>query len=445
MKVRTLGALRTECNYKTVGRGRRSRILWSRRGWTIALLILMSPMFVALIACSNEGVTSGSFKINIRSNPAGLNRVGPTTVKARCDPGEQLLGGGYELDRPNLESGGPVVDASYPSDTNEWTVVAGRGPQQAASAAPEVTVHAYCVASATHLPLRLRVFKSTPTTVPAATTVPPPVTRTTVGCPPGSVLTSGGYQTSHSRDDGLYNAWVLGSGPTLDPVGHATGWRVDQAVITGPAPTTVTYALCATENLSSVDPTAPSSILETEPPFYNYRGGLKKCDSTAFATGGGYDFLGDSLAPHPLYFSDAMNQNAGWQVEGIHGHQAGDTSTTMQAWAICNRIPDTGLTVDIDSPADGESFGPVIPTGRTHPIRFLATAYSNGSASDPATLVWTWKENGQPFGQAAHDFMADLPADSNSIALATVSVTVTDKSSKRMATDSVVIRLGVVG
>ena len=144
--------------------------------------VLTFTLFLAfalnITACG--GVRNvNKFAIVARPNTLAVNGGGRMNVKAKCLPGEQMLGGGYYAvyskqfianfvihnDRPPEDwNSFLIVEASYPSAPNEWTVTIFNrdsdvnGPNQGI----QVFAEAYCLTTP-NFPVGMQTVQSQPT------------------------------------------------------------------------------------------------------------------------------------------------------------------------------------------------------------------------------------------------------------------------------------------
>jgi hypothetical protein len=225
-----------------------------------------------------------------------------------------------------------IVRGSYPTIGNSWVAeVESVGPPPSTDVA--ISAFAYC--------LNDNSIKTTVTTQIASEFV-------TVGggalgatklisalCPPGSVLTGGGYRIDGPLADGdlTYNAGVQASFPA------ATAWQlyIDGRLIGGPPRTYQAYALCASApfiNGHTVETVAASTL-----------GGFPvqaaQCDPETFTTAGGF-----GQAPTPEGFapplrvlqSSSIGDFDKWQ---IHVFSPANTFADVTATALCLPVPPT--------------------------------------------------------------------------------------------------------
>lgn len=308
---------------------------------------------------------------------------GLVTVTARCNEGELIVGGGYAVDRPSLSSARPVaVEASYPSATDAWTVVAYNldslpgGPNAGTAARAE----AYCY-TAPDQAVDIRIVATDPV-LPSLYAYNAPFTTVTASCPSGYGALSGGFQTEHTRDDiGAMNSWFFSSRPVATAAG--SGWEVKMAPMREPLPMTRAYAVCVPQSGSirfllgcvvdkrsgtrSCPPTPAGQAVHGSVPSIDqlgygyYEGGLQ-CGAGEVAVGGGYAFLGSPFIWHQIYQSVGSASPSGWEIGGIFGYQSqdyssydptgADTSSAIDGWVMCARPPEVALLVRITSPTD---------------------------------------------------------------------------------------------
>jgi hypothetical protein len=412
---------------------------YKQRWGKITTFALVLSCVLMASACDTEKV-SGDFSILSRPTLIVVETVGTIDVTAQCLPGEQLVGGGYELGQPvlNQDPAGNVliVEASYPSAADTWTVTLFN-PDTDANGANQGTlirVDAYCI-SKTSLPVGMQIVSSQAVTVDFDRE-----TKITANCPNGSAVMGGGFKTNHTRPyAGSYNAWLLASAPTLDATQTATGWSVRQEVISWPPPpsppTTTVYALCATQNLTAGSP-SQSDVPPVDEFGFGFYEGQTSCDEGEFTAGGGYEFLGDPLIPHAIYNHSVANEFSGWEVNGFYGFQTGTTSD-VKGWATCIKLPPINLAVKITSPVDGSSFPGVPGTGQTDPITFTAIA-TDGSGAPATGVTFQWTDNGTSFGTTGATFSASLTAANCEDIHHKITVTATD-SAGHSASDAILV------
>ncbi len=214
-------------------------------------------------------------------------------VTATCEPGEQMLSGGYYVYAWEAEAN---VVASYPSGPNAWTVT----DDNTHGTDLTITAYANCLQAPYSVGLRLVSSTSLSSGTPQATTI---------ACPSGAVLTGGGFQ-------------VAGGIAALTPTAH--GWRIM------PGGVGKVFALCATERLRAAP--ATSATFTTKMVFGSPQGGSAHCPDGQIVTGGGYSFAqGETFIAVNALAPDA----ASWNIGAAGGYNA----VSVVVWATCVIAP----------------------------------------------------------------------------------------------------------
>jgi hypothetical protein len=352
-----------------------------------------------------------------------------------------------------------AVIEDYPSANDTWTVttyVSATNWDLTSAAGTVVIAVAYCLTTPNY-PLDM-------TTVSArvSTGAPSPIVRSGTGsalCPPGSVLTGGGYRTGPvDPNPALYNAYLVMSAPTIGPDMRATGWQVGLAYPFFPPaiPETTVFARCATRNLSASRVVTKAVDVTRLAATYGAWGPVDvaaECPKNSFTTGGGYWIGTDPEIPHFVEASFAQDQYLRWRVRPTLGYdtrypfRACDPSRNPDcdktaAVAACVAIPNIPIVkVKIISPANGASFRESSPrSGLTAPITFTAQATDEqGATLTGSALRWTL--NGAPFG-VGESFNAKLPVTSCTVVSYKVRVTATGRATS--AYDEIIISTGQI-
>lgn len=435
---------------------------------TIAFLL---AIVLTTTACGGVR-TVNKFAIVARPNNLNVNGTGRMNVTAKCLSGEQMLGGGYyavyskefianyviQNDKlPDVKNTFLIIEASYPSAPNEWTVTIFNRDSEVNSPNQGIQVfaEAYCLTTP-NFPVGMQTVQSQPTSVPVAQ-----LTTITAQCPAGSTVTGSGFKLDNDQlqlksDVGLYNNGVSASAPLLDNSGHAIGWSLQEFFVTQaqtPPPTTTVYALCATQNLIAANP--QSTDIWTD--FNSYTGqtayshpltGNTQCASDEFTTGGGFEFGGSDFNKYRIvgrfhWQNTAIENLSKWHIGALWAHNYGQTASLL-VWALCVKIPTVNIvTVKIKSPTDGDSFHEsTFGSGHTNPITFTASASDpSGNPLTGAALQWTI--DGRSFG-TGESFSATLTAGSCGPIYHKVMVTATDSASGHSASDTITVSGGQI-
>jgi hypothetical protein len=347
-----------------------TRLLFTRAHWI--QLCTFSWLALALAGCTHVSLNTGgattSFDLAVRSSADSTKNHPSNTsfsVSASCQPGQQMVGGGYRLINNNNANPTLVaVEGNFPSAPNTWTVQV-RNPDNASvysgDADVVVLALAYCVTTPN--------FDLDTNIVSQQTTIPHIANTTTdidVRCSETSALAlSGGFLTTSLPTftepggavhqafwPGLLGSGITASGPRLPDSTHSSmGWHVIQKYTPAlsltalqPDVTTTVFAICARKNLNDqahrvakatfvLAPTAPTA---TTAPSLEVL-----CQQGEFTVGGGYD-----LVPLNLQFGGAgvaeIDGNSaihspfafdGWQISGD------SLSSPIDALALCVHIP----------------------------------------------------------------------------------------------------------
>lgn len=156
-------------------------------------LLLFIFLMCSFVGCSST--TGGSTTITDRFNIATVSPGQIVPITAKCNPGEQMLSGGWAVTTPAYS--GPVsegrpgpnddqqyyVAGSYPSDSSSWTAIFTNEATGDSQGDVSGVVHVECLSTGT-----------TPTLVTQVGTDPESSIDTTPSCPHGSSLTGGGYE-----------------------------------------------------------------------------------------------------------------------------------------------------------------------------------------------------------------------------------------------------------
>jgi hypothetical protein len=208
-----------------------------------------------------------------------------TAVSVSCRTGEQMLGGGFRSS--DLFEYAAYIKASYPSSATTWTVM-GSAPASYFDEEADV----YCLQAM--VPLGIQIVRATGS----------PAGR--VACPQGTVLLSGGYQSSQpvGVSHPLSNGWMSAS----------VGASIQ------------VYALCAASHVLRGQ--VVTSVFNAHSSFHSYAPGSGSvvCPAGQVATGGGFE--GEDLIVGSYATSLGF---AGWSVAA-----GGDTDVTLSV--VCGTI-----------------------------------------------------------------------------------------------------------
>jgi hypothetical protein len=399
-----------------------------------------------------------------------VDATGAFTVTARCEAGEQLLGGGYRFEPPIFprDSQGNIladadgnrggheltVTASYPSeDGTSWIVRLvnpDRGPHGGNMGSFVVAV-AYCLpTSVVDLGMEVR---SAHEPMPLNNVV----NTLKVPAPQGAVVTAGGFEMSYQDERSLlpgYNGFATASTPVIEN-GTAIGWQVGKMPTFDGQPAGMTgYVLFSTRNLSAG--TSQRVKATTDGLGYGSYAATPQCGDGEFTTGGGYEIIG---IPDQAYFiphyedEDVAFPGAdGWRVHAIYGFQAPtanpmsglDAPTTAGVFAsvICLKSPRPALCVRIKTPSDATSLDLESgdPAKTTQLISFTGQAFRGNKALDPSALTWT--VDGAPLG-TGNSLSAALPLPapvaSNASYYHEFHVTLTAKDGPDVASQTIIL------
>jgi hypothetical protein len=266
------------------------------------LVLLLLPLVCATSACQSRSVSASSapaphfamvklVRREAQGAPVPVGKSG--TVTAACQPGEQLLSGGYDV---YAFEGAASVVASHPSAPDAWTVTDDntQGPSY-------VTISAYATCLQAPYSIGIRIVSSDSQSPGGA------LQATTAACPDGAVVTGGGFQGGAAFSKPVSNGWegaVSGSGKV--------------------------FALCATERLRAAP--ATSAQFTTRIVFGSPQGGSAHCKDGQIVTGGGYSFeQGETFIA-----ADALAPDATSWVIGAAG---GYNPVTVVVWAACVIAP----------------------------------------------------------------------------------------------------------
>lgn len=255
-----------------------------------AIISILGVLVVLFSACGvasqpvATATASPPVQITTYSATARVQTSKVTAVSVSCQPGEQMLGGGFSSS--DLFEYAAFIEASYPSSATTWIVIAAPAPSF------RVEADVYCFPAL--VPFDMQIVRATGS--PAAR----------VACPPRTVLLSGGYQSSqpigvsHPQSNGWMSASV---GASIQ-----------------------VYALCAASHVLRSQ--VVTCVFHAHSSSHNYAPGSGSvvCPAGQVATGGGFegaDLIVGSYATKPGF--------AGWSVAA-----GGETDVTLSV--VCGTI-----------------------------------------------------------------------------------------------------------
>jgi len=259
-----------------------------------SISLVLAGMAVLVSACSSVTTPSSPVKTGALLPPmhvithtaqAYVPSGKVTSVSVSCQPGEQLLGGGFSSS--NLFEYDANIAASYPSSATTWTVTAALSPDF------DVEAAAYCIPAT--VPLSIQILQASG------------ATGATVACPEATVLLSGGAQ---------------GSQPLNVSRPYDNGWMG-----TSYRGSTRVYALCAARHGLRGQVVTAAFNARSSSHQYAAGGGSATCPAGLIATGGGFAGGGDQVVG-----SQATGSGfTGWSVVA-----GGDADVTIAAvcWGL---------------------------------------------------------------------------------------------------------------
>lgn len=207
------------------------------------------------------------------------------SASASCKQDEQMLGGGFAAS--DVFEYDAFIEASYPSSATTWTAIGF------SSSSFQLEAYVYCLKAS--VPFGIRLVQSEG--VPGGQ----------VACPKGTILLSGGFQSSQP----IQASYPLDNGWSSASVG---------------SPVQV-YALCASQHITA-SPVA-TAVFNAQSSSHQYQPGGTSlaCPTEQAAIGGGFDSQGD------LFLTSRSNGSAfsGWSVVA-----GGDAKVTVSVvcWAF---------------------------------------------------------------------------------------------------------------
>jgi hypothetical protein len=231
---------------------------------------------------------------------------GPQTYSVACQPGEELIGGGFATQGSGLR-----VTSSYPNG-GTWSVEA---------------------ASTNKVPIGLEVQASCLTASPGHTTIVEQkgeAPKLAVQCPEGTVVAGGGF---HGNTQLPGSTFVTGSHPLGD-----NGWGIEAEIAPGgAAPGTQdieVFAVClAGAKLASADPT---DVKFPGPPFVGH------CAGTDVPTAVGFELTDGRMLPYAV-------QRATTTELAVNA----DAPVSMRAIVMCITWPPPPVTAGVNWPLVG--------------------------------------------------------------------------------------------
>ena len=262
----------------------------------LVLLLLLPPL---ISACSDNPhqlplkITAQMVQYTKTSARIAVGATG--SVTASCPAGEQMLSGGYGVDA--FESAN--IMSSYPSGPNSWTVstINNASPSWIALSASVNCLRANVSVGARIVHEMVNIANE------AAQSM-------TAQCPPGAVVTGGGYETT-----GFVDASIP----------QAPGWNI---MASGGSKAEV-FALCATNHARA----APSTSTPFAIPhcFGCYGSGNARCGNGQLLTGGGFRIAEGS---NRFLANGAASDFSSWSVVAA-GDGYASTTPHPSAWATC--------------------------------------------------------------------------------------------------------------
>lgn len=262
----------------------------------LVLLLLLVPL---ISACSDNPhqlplkITAQMVQYTKTSARIAVGASG--SVTASCPAGEQMLSGGYGVDA--FESAN--IMSSYPSGPNAWTV------STLNNASPSwivLSASVNCLRANVSVGARI-VRKTVNISYEAAQSA-------TAQCPPGAVVTGGGYKTT-----GFVDASVP----------QASGWHV----VAREGSKAEVFALCATNHISAAPST--SSPFAIPHCFGCYGSGKARCGTGQMLTGGGFRITDGN---NRFLDNGAASDFSSWSVVAA-GDGYSSTIPHPTAWATC--------------------------------------------------------------------------------------------------------------
>jgi hypothetical protein len=342
------------------------------------------------------------------------------------------------------------VRANHPKGELAWRVVFHN--QSPKNIDVPVAAYAYCF-HAPNFPLGL-------VTVAVDNQSQNGVEQTMVAsCPSGSVLTGGGFAINapSSDTDGTQNADIITSRPDITADGTATGWRVTLHLLRADLKRpTQSFARCATQRVRAQKAAVLSKNLVNSVAAAQEYNLTTDCADGGVSTGGGHEYHGDFLIPHPVFSVRATPNLKTWTTRFFGAWQT--TNYSFRACdpgvtdclsglvvAACFEPPDIPfIYVRITSPANGAHFDLAQPgTATTGPVTFsVEVVDKNGNPLPKATVRWRFANalGSTPLG-GGRSFSKPLPAGG---AITDMRISATATWGKLSASDTVKVSTGTV-
>ena len=317
------------------------RPLTSRPRFGLVLVLIVVPLVLSLAACGASTVQQGpkptatpsptatpvphatvvevsntqhfaDSKSGGTTNPCAngdplINGDCGVNVTASCPNGEPVLSGGYTLDDPLA-----FVSSSYDSGVgvsgSAWTINAHDEGQDGGSHPVTVTAYADCLQA--NFAANTLDESSAPNVLA--------VGIQTASCPPGTVVTGGGYRFS------------AGGGVSL-PSGN--GWQAALSVQRNSTAVPIVIAVCAGNHLTAA---ATPSTAKTFGPGINGAVSVA-CAQGQILVGGGSKGDGSGSIPSDA----ATNDVSHWQVQAIGPNPAASgpgVTFTATVYAVCMTV-----------------------------------------------------------------------------------------------------------
>lgn len=267
------------------------------------LLVFFSLLLAACNPTPGGGGINAAPGITDRFNDATIHPLGLATVTASCQPGEQMLSGGWAVNTPayrqdTVTRGGiahNVIDeyfiaASYPSAPNSWSVTFTNQSAGAGSGDVLGFVHVECLSKG-HAPTIISQSGSSS----SGNTL-------TAACPSGSQVTGGGYRLDNVSQANLASTVIdfeASTPPSLTRWQVTTDYSIGNLTLFGNNVTA--YAVCASGMAVSTGNTGTASAPAASKPLVATQGtGSATCASGQTPVGAGYQKANFSPRAFPI-------------------------------------------------------------------------------------------------------------------------------------------------